>query len=338
MKNYQHFSKVIYQAYLQKKKNNGEPLSLRDLAIIALTNDGVESEEFQNFMSKNPNLEPNFLKKLDLTGLILTGANLEGDDLSGGFFLYTNLSRANLRRANLSEANLSEADLSNADLTGANLNGVILLGTDLTKANLSEADLTKAILNKIMLFDANLSNAKLTKASLRGGNLSRANLRNADLRKADLMNADLKNADLSNADLTGANLLKTDLTRAIIFQADFTGVIENSINNRNLEDSDFDPNIILYLLEPDRLDKTQLSQILGIGDEVPASKYLQNLINELGDGREVIPKIQKVFERVKLCEEKIANPSPNPQPKIGNSQAVNNVKGPEGLKADRGGK
>ena len=135
---------TLYQRYLIKKKNDGELLSLYDFGIIALEENSVDSEKFQNLMNDNPNLGPNFLKKLDLKGLDLSKANLSGLDLSGANLSGANLSGANLTWADLTEANLNGADFSLADLTGAKLNGAKLNGANLIVANLRLANLTGA--------------------------------------------------------------------------------------------------------------------------------------------------------------------------------------------------
>ena len=183
----------------------------------------------------------------------------------------------------------------------------------------------EADLSQLKFKYANFSHANLWGVNLSGTNLSDAYLRRADCRFANLTNADLSKADLSGtlfgqmtifdeANLSNANLSKTnlgyaDLTGAKIDGAKFAGVIQASINSASDPKFSFNSKNILDLLG--RLDEGQLKEILGIGDEVPASKYLQNLINELRDGDKAKSRMQKVLDVVELLEKKIQSTTPS---------------------------
>lgn len=112
MKNDQPFSKgalIIYQRYLQKKRDNGK-IKLGRFISYSLPEDSVESEKLQILM----NLRPNFLKKLDLSGLDLSGTNLQMVYLPRGDLQGANLSGGDLRWTRLSGANLTETNFSGA--------------------------------------------------------------------------------------------------------------------------------------------------------------------------------------------------------------------------------
>ena len=205
----------------------------------------------------------------------LVGANLRGQDLKGVHFFQKNLKGAHLERAHLEEAylieanlknaklidaylnnaNLTNAKLQNADLRGAVLEGAILGGANLTNAKLQKQQLSNMFLRGVILEEAHLENANLrqsdlvnvnlikahlegaflTNANLRYADLREADLTNADLREADLTNADLRKADLTNADLTGADLTNANLTGAYLEGVDFTEVILNDKQRRQIE-------------------------------------------------------------------------------------------------------
>jgi|LauGreSuBDMM15SN_2_FD.fasta_scaffold14931_2 uncharacterized protein YjbI with pentapeptide repeats len=303
MKNNQPISKgalTLYQRYLIKKKNDGELLSLYDLAIIALPEDSVDSKEFQNLISNNPNLGPNFLKELDLSK-----ANLSGADLSGANLSELVLTGAKSNEANLTRANLTRADLTRADLRGANLSGAALRGANLTRAILSWADLFEARLTSANLTRGNLTNADLTNTDLRG-----AILWGADLFQASLANANLTGANLNEANLTGANLNGADFSRADLTGAIVVNVIQETITKESIFDSFNSKKLCEFL---NALKKSQKEEILGIGG-APTSIYLKNLLDDAEakskKDESKITGINKVLEIVKLFEKELGlNPS-----------------------------
>ena len=223
-------------------------------------------EEYWDSIRKMPTLEVIRRKKPAWTRLeTLVGANLRGQDLQGVHFFQKNLKGAHLERAHLEEAylieanlknaklidaylnnaNLTNAKLQNADLRGAVLKGAILGGANLTNAKLQKQQLSNMFLRGAILEEAHLENANLRqsdlvnvnliKAHLEGAFLIKADLRYADLREADLTNADLRKADLTNADLTGADLTNANLTGAYLEGVDFTEVILNDKQRRQIE-------------------------------------------------------------------------------------------------------
>ena len=305
---------LIYKAYLlRKEQHNRQQLSLKELSFLAPLNEGYKTKELDSNIASGPKI----LVGLHLSGLILTEANLNKADLAG-----VNLSGVILNKANLNKANLTL--------------------TDLTKADLTKADLTEANLSKAVLKNAELCSAKLTGADLSGADLSRVIskhlpviLEEAKLIGADLSGADLRGAILRKTDLTDANLWGTDLTDADLSGANLTGIIEASISLSKIfkkgEDelfrNYFSPQNILDILN--RLDDAQLKQTLfGKDKNVPASKYLENLINDINNPklmenlytvdnqpRVVLYELQKVLDCVKSHEERIkSTTSANPQP------------------------
>jgi uncharacterized protein YjbI with pentapeptide repeats len=200
------------------------------------------------------------LQRQDLKGVNffeknLEGAHLEGAHLEEAYLIQANLKNAKLIDAYLNNANLTNAYLQNADLRGAVLEGAVLGGANLTKAKLQKQQLSNMFLRGAILEEAHLENANLRqsdlvnvnlikahlegafliKADLRYADLREADLRNADLREADLTNADLREADLTNADLTGADLTNANLTGADLEGVDFTEVILNDKQRRQIE-------------------------------------------------------------------------------------------------------
>ena len=295
-------------------------LDLTHLAITALPRESIKSEKFKNLMDtiKGPNFF-DFFKKLESKGLDLKGLDLKGLNLSGVYFI-----EANLNGADLSNAYLYDAKLEGAKLEEANLSSAKLIG-----ANLSGADLKSA-----KLMDVNLNWADLS-----GANLNKADLRRADLLGADLIGANLRDVNLAGANLSGADLRNVNLEGANLKEAKFAGVIENSIkvdiNNSPLISNPTESNLkpildilergrlkesnfksILDLLERGRLEDNQLKEMLGIENEVPASIYLDDLVNSISKfDSSILSGINKVRDLVKDHEERIkpANPSPNPQ-------------------------
>jgi uncharacterized protein YjbI with pentapeptide repeats len=215
----------------------------------------------------------------------LTNLSFQNIDFGFAKLSWVDLSGANLTNANLSRANLTKADLSRTNLTGANLTSADLDTANLTEANVTNADLSRA----------NLTNADLSRANLTG-----ANLTSADLDTANLTEANLTNADLSKANLTGANLSGADLTGA-----KFRGVIQNTITLEAIPDfTELGVKTILYLLKDGGLSDNQKKEMLGIGNEVPVSKYLQGLIEQSRDDK-IKSDVKKVLEVAEDFEKKI---------------------------------
>ena len=176
-----------------------------------------------------------------------------------------------------------------------NLTNLSFQNTDFGFAKLSWVDLSGANLT-----NADLSRANLTKADLSRTNLTGANLTSADLDTANLTEANLTNADLSKANLTGANLSGADLTGA-----KFRGVIQNTITLEAIPDfTELGVKTILYLLKDGGLSDNQKKEMLGIGNEVPVSKYLQGLIEQSRDDK-IKSDVKKVLEVVEDFEDKI---------------------------------
>ena len=190
----------------------------------------------------------------------------------GSSFFGSTISTINKKLTNLS--------FQNIDFGFAKLSWVDLSGANLTNANLSRANLTKADLSRT--------------------NLTGANLTSADLDTANLTEANLTNADLSKANLTGANLSGADLTGA-----KFRGVIQNTITLEAIPDfTELGVKTILYLLKDGGLSDNQKKEMLGIGNEVPVSKYLQGLIEQSRDDK-IKSDVKKVLEVAEDFEKKI---------------------------------
>ena len=149
-----------------------------------------------------------------------------------------------------------------------------------------------------------------------------ANLEGANLSNANLEGTDLSNANLSRADLSGANLEGTDLSEANLDGTKLAGVIQASISflkiNENITTDprrgyidcsyNFDSENFLKILN--RLDHNQLKETLEIGDEVPASKYLQDVVDKL-ENTKVKSQIKEVLDGVKLLEGRIQSTTPS---------------------------
>lgn len=191
----------------------------------------------------------------------LADANLgDGVDLSGATLYKADLTRASLRGAKLDQTDLLEATLVGADLSGADAPGLTLLkcridGTSFARALLDRAsfleaegegvDLRGARLERATFFAVKLPDARfdhalmvnarivrgsaLPRARFTGAVLRRANLRGATLTEGDFTGADLTNADLSECELSRATLLGAVAqdslwVRAVLRDADLTGV------------------------------------------------------------------------------------------------------------------
>jgi uncharacterized protein YjbI with pentapeptide repeats len=190
---------------------------------------------------------------------------------------------------------LTNLSFQNTDFGFAKLSWVDLSGANLTGANLVKADLDTANLTKANLTGANLSGADLTITNLTGANLTGANLT-----KADLSRADLSMTNLTKANLTGANFSGADLTGA-----NFKGVIQKTITLEAIPDfTELGVKTILYLLQDGGLSDNQKKQMLGIGNKVPVSKYLQGLIEQSRDDK-IKSDVKKVLEVAEDFEKKI---------------------------------
>ena len=132
--------------------------------------------------------------------------------------------------------------------------------------------------------------AKLSWVDLSGANLTGANLVKADLDTANLTKANLTGANFSGADLTGAN---------------FKGVIQKTITLEAIPDfTELGVKTILYLLKDGGLSDDQKKEMLGIGNKVPVSKYLQGLIEQSRDDK-IKSDVKKVLEVAEDFEDKI---------------------------------
>ena len=207
-------------------------------------------------------------------------------------------------------------EANEANEANTTYNGSCFIGATFgEEADLSHLKFKYANFSHANLWDVNLSGTNLSDAYLRGADCRFANLTNADLSKADLSGTlfgqmtIFDETNLSNTNLSKTNLGYADLTGAKIDGAKFAGVIQASINSASDPKFSFNSKNILDLLEC--LDKTQLNQILGIGEEVPASEYLQNLINELRDGGKAKSRMQKVLDVVELLEKEIQSTTPS---------------------------
>ena len=185
---------------------------------------------------------------------------------------------------------LTNLSFKNTDFGFAKLSWVDLSGANLTGANLVKADLATA----------NLTGANLTNANLTGADLTITNLTEANLTKADLSRADLSMTNLTKANLTGANFSGADLTGA-----NFKGVIQKTITLEAIPDfTELGVKTILYLLQDGGLSDNQKKEMLGIGNEVPVSKYLQGLIEQSRDDK-IKSDVKKVLEVAEDFEDKI---------------------------------
>ena len=215
----------------------------------------------------------------------------------GSSFFGSTISTINKKLTNLSFQNI---DFGFAKLSWVDLSGANLTNANLSRANLTKADLSRTNLTGANLTSADLDTANLTEANLTNADLSRANLTNADLSRANLTGANLTNADLSKANLTGANLSGADLTGA-----KFRGVIQNTITLEAIPDfTELGVKTILYLLKDGGLSDNQKKEMLGIGNEVPVSKYLQGLIEQSRDDK-IKSDVKKVLEVAEDFEKKI---------------------------------
>ena len=246
------------------------------------TNEGDVASKFENALTKikdKNNARINFpwsdLSEIEFKRnpqLSYDGSNFFGSTISTTNKDLTNLS---FKNTDFGFAKLSWVDLSGANLTGANL----------VKADLDTADLTKANLT-----GANLSGADLTITNLTGANLTKADLSRADLSMTNLTKANLTGANFSGADLTGAN---------------FKGVIQKTITLEAIPDfTELGVKTILYLLQDGGLSDNQKKEMLGIGNEVPVSKYLQGLIEQSRDDK-IKSDVKKVLEVAEDFEDKI---------------------------------
>lgn len=125
-------------------------------------------EEWNNWRSQYPNLEPN-LREAGLYGECLRLANLCKVDFTG----------ANLRGADLQHAALRAAKLRRTDLISANLRGANFTGANLERADLIDADLrwaifTRSYLDAANLYGANAYGTEFHATHLRGANLTSA--------------------------------------------------------------------------------------------------------------------------------------------------------------------
>ena len=264
-------------------------------STISTTNKNLTNLSFQN-------TDFGFAKLswVDLSGANLTGANLVKADLDA-----TNLTGANLTKANLTGADLIMTNLTEANLTKADLSKADLSMTNLTEANLTGANLFNADLSRANLTEANLTGANLTLADLDTANLTEANLTNADLTRANLTNADLTGANLTGTNFSGANLTGTNFSGADLTGANFKGVIQKTITLEAIPDfTELGVKTILYLLKDGGLSDDQKKEMLGIGNEVPVSKYLQGLIEQSRDDK-IKSDVKKVLEVAEDFEDKI---------------------------------
>ena len=167
-----------------------------------------------------------------------------------------NLKSCNLSKADLYGVNLTGANLTNANLTGANLTNANLTGANLTDATGTGVDLQGALISNGTLTGAGMKNALLDGASLQGSTLAGANFSGSDLTgvasgadtgsatlpskwslvggyligpAANLTNGNLANTGLAGADLAGANLTGADIDRAVLTNADLSGVISGDL-------------------------------------------------------------------------------------------------------------
>ena len=262
------------------------------------------------------------LREANLTGAYLTDAILNLTKLTGADLTSARLVRVSLKNIDLSGVNLTNADLMDADLSYANLSGgdeiYNLDGAHLYGAKLSGLDLREKNLSS----DVSFEEADLSNADLSGVSIYMANFEGANLSNANLEGANLSEANLSRADLSGANLEGTDLSEANLDGTKLAGVIQASISflkiNKNITTDphrgdidcsyNFDSENFLKILN--RLDHNQLKETLGIGDEVPASEYLQDVVDKL-ENTKVKSQIMEVLDGVKLLEGRIQSTTPS---------------------------
>jgi uncharacterized protein YjbI with pentapeptide repeats len=272
--NLENQSSIINELGAHRKKENNE----KDVA-------SEFKKALKKFIDKNKNnARINFpwsdLSEIEFKRdpqLSYDGSSFFGSTIST---INKNLTNLSFQNTDFGFAKLSWVDLSGANLTGANLVKAVLDTANLTGANLTKANLT----------GADLTITNLTKANLTGVNLTKADLSRANLTKANLTGADLTGADLTGADLTGAK---------------FEGVMQNTITLETIPDSNkLGIKTMLYLLQDGVLSDDQKKEMLGIGHEVPVSKYLQGLIEQT-QYHEVKSDVKKVLEAVEVFENKI---------------------------------
>jgi uncharacterized protein YjbI with pentapeptide repeats len=179
-------------------------------------------------------------KDLDLTGVDLSDLSLPGAGFIGAV-----LTDAFLRNTNLEDADFSGAVLAGCDLSGARLHRATLKNTDLTSArlvavdlresNLDGADFSGAVLRRANIEACSAKGSTFVKADLFGAVMRRGQFVEANLSRAILHQTDFSEAVLSNASIEGAlgfpvkargaNLSGLRASNALLWEADFYGVI-----------------------------------------------------------------------------------------------------------------
>ena len=229
----------------------------------------------------------------------------EGDVASKFENALTKIKDKNNARINFPWSDLSEIEFKrNPQLSydGSNFFGSTISTTnkDLTNLSFQNTDFGFAKLSWVDLSGANLTGANLVKADLDTADLTKANLTGANLSGADLTITNLTGANLTKANLTGANFSGADLTGA-----NFKGVIQKTITLEAIPDfTELGVKTILYLLQDGGLSDNQKKEMLGIGNEVPVSKYLQGLIEQSRDDK-IKSDVKKVLEVAEDFEDKI---------------------------------
>lgn len=161
---------------------------------------------------------------LDLGEIDLSGVNLSGQDLSGCI-----LAHANLRDCHLDGARLDGANLDHADLRGAYVRDASLRGCSFVEARTDVVNFDRSTLDGCDFTRARMTGATFSGASCQGALFEEALLyaalfEDAKLDETDFSGAAIEDVQMSRASLRHATLGGAWALRAVLDDADLTGL------------------------------------------------------------------------------------------------------------------